>query len=84
MKTNKEILPRHPYFSKVHESFTGDWLIPIVKPYFDPDQFGLKGLSITHYPIKLLDFVLIIHVTSYEMANIAIPCCNLSLLNLIN
>ena len=41
----------------MYESFIGDWLIPIVKPYLDPDQCGLKGFSITHYLIKLLDFV---------------------------
>ena len=33
------------------------WLIPIIQPYLDPDQCGLKGLSITHYLIKLLHFI---------------------------
>ena len=50
-------IAKTPFFSKVYESFIGDWLIPIVKPYLDPDQCGLKGLSVTHYLIKLLDFV---------------------------
>lgn len=45
------------FFSKVYESLIGDWLIPIIKPYLDPGQCGVRGLSITHYLIKLLDFV---------------------------
>ena len=34
------------------------WLLDIIKPYLDPDQCGMKGSSITHYLVKLLDFVL--------------------------
>ena len=45
------------FFSKVYESFLGDWLLKIVKPHLDPDQCGLKGLSTTHYLIKFLHFV---------------------------
>ena len=45
------------FLSKVYESFVGGWLLPIIKPYLDPGQCGLKGLSITHYLIKLLDFI---------------------------
>ena len=45
------------FLSKVYESFIGEWLIPIIKPYLDPDQCGLKGFSITDYLIKLLHFV---------------------------
>ena len=40
-----------------YESFVGGWLLDIIKPYLDPDQCGMKGLSITHYLVKLLDFV---------------------------
>ena len=46
-----------PFLSKVYESFVGGWLLPIIKPFLDPGQCGLKGLSITHYLIKLLHFV---------------------------
>ena len=43
--------------SKVFESFLSDWLMPIVGPYIDPCQYGLKGASITHYLFKLLQFI---------------------------
>ena len=33
------------------------WLLNVIKPYIDPGQCGLKGLSITHYLIRLLHFV---------------------------
>ena len=33
-----------------------EWLIPIIQPFLDPGQCGLKGLSITHYLIKILHF----------------------------
>ena len=45
------------FFSKIFESFLSDWLLPIVAPYLDPCQFGLKGASITHYLLRLLKFV---------------------------
>ena len=50
-------ISKTPFFSKVYESFVGGWLLPIIQPYLDPGQCGLKGLSITHYLIKLLHFV---------------------------
>ena len=35
-----------------------DWLLPIISPFLDPNQFGgFKGLSIVHYLIKFLDFI---------------------------
>ena len=44
--------------SKVYESFIAGWLLPIIQPFLDPGQCGgLKGLSVTHYLIKLLEFV---------------------------
>ena len=43
--------------SKVFESFLSDWLLPIVGPYIDPCQYGLKGASISHYLFKLLQFI---------------------------
>ena len=45
------------FCSKVFESFIAGWLLPIVQPFLDPGQCGMKGLSITHYLIKLLQFV---------------------------
>ena len=46
-----------PFFSKVYESFIGEWLLKIVEPFLDPGQCGLRGSSITHYLIQLLHFV---------------------------
>ena len=31
--------------------------MPVVKPYLDPCQYGLKGASTSHYLIKLLQFI---------------------------
>ena len=45
------------FFSKSFESFLSDWLMPIVGPYLDPCQYGLKGASISHYLVKLLQFI---------------------------
>ena len=45
------------FLSKVYESFVGSWLLPIIQPYLDTGQCGLKGFSITHYLIKLLHFI---------------------------
>ena len=45
------------FFSKNLESFLSDWLMPIVGPYLDPCQYGLKGASINHYMLKLLKFI---------------------------
>ena len=50
-------IAKTPLNSKIYESFIGGWLIPIIRPYLDPGQCGLKGFSITHYLIKLLHFV---------------------------
>ena len=46
------------YLSKQYESFIADWLMPYIEPFIDPGQCGgLKGSSITHYLVKLLNFV---------------------------
>ena len=46
------------FLSKQYESFIADWLMPYVEPFIDPGQCGgLKGSSITHYLVKLLNFV---------------------------
>ena len=55
-----------PFLSKVYESFVGGWLLPIIKPYLDTGQCGLKGFSITHYLMKLLHF---------HTVQEAAPCC---------
>ena len=45
------------YLSKQYESFIGEWIFPYIEPFLDPGQCGgLKGSSITHYLVKLLDF----------------------------
>ena len=49
-------LSKTPFLSKVYEACLADWLLPIIKPFLDPGQCGMKGLSITHYLIKLLNF----------------------------
>ena len=51
------IISKTPYISKLYESFLCDWLLEVIKPYLDPDQFGVKGLSITHYLIKFIHFI---------------------------
>ena len=50
-------IAKTPFFSKLYESIIGGWLLPIIKPYMDPNQCGLRGSSITHYLIKLLHFI---------------------------
>ena len=45
------------FLSKVFESFLADWLLPITEPFIDPCQYGLKGASISHYLVKLLQFI---------------------------
>ena len=45
------------FFSKVYESFLAEWLFKVIKPFFDPWQCGVKGLSTTHYLIKFLHFI---------------------------
>ena len=50
-------ISKTPFFSKVYESFIGEWLLKIVEPYLVPGQCGLRGSSITHYLVQLLHFV---------------------------
>ena len=46
------------WLSKCLENILGDYILPIIDPYIDPGQCGgLKKTSITHYLVKLLDFV---------------------------
>ena len=47
-----------PFLSKVYESCLSDWLMPLVMPFLDPSNCGgLKGVSISHYLIRLLHFI---------------------------
>ena len=40
------------------ESFILDWILPFVKPYLDPMNFGgLNNVSSAHYLLKLLEFI---------------------------
>ena len=50
-------IAKTPFFSKVLESFVAEWLLSYIKPYLDPNQCGMKGLSTTHYLIKFLHFI---------------------------
>ena len=45
------------FLSKVYESFIAEWLLPFIRPFMDPGQYGLKGSSIVHYLIKFLHFI---------------------------
>ena len=46
------------WLSKLLENILGDYILPIVDKYIDPGQCGgLKNSSISHYLVKLLDFV---------------------------
>ena len=47
------------FFSKVMEKFVVEWLMKFIGDQLDPKQFGgLKGNSISHYMIELIDFIL--------------------------
>ena len=47
------------FFSKVMEKFVVEWLMSYIGDKLDPRQFGgLKGNSISHYMIELINFIL--------------------------
>ena len=47
------------FFSKVMEKFVVEWLMSYIGNKMDPKQFGgLKGNSISHYVIELINFIL--------------------------
>ena len=47
-----------PFFSKCMERFVVDWLMSFIGHKLDPKQFGgLKGNSISHYMIELINFI---------------------------
>ena len=46
------------WMSKLAEALLGDFLLPVVDPYLDPGQCGgFRGTSVTHYLVKLCDFI---------------------------
>ena len=51
------VISKTPFICKLYESFVYDWLIKVISPYLDPDQYGMKGLSLTHCLINFLDFI---------------------------
>ena len=56
-ESDLRIISKTPFFSKLYKSFIYDWLMDVIKPHLDPDQFGMKGSSITHCLIKFLHFI---------------------------
>ena len=51
------VISKTPFMSKLLEAFISEWLLKIISPYLDPDQYGQKGSSITHYLINFLNFI---------------------------
>ena len=51
------VISKTPFLSKLLEVFICEWLLKVISPYLDQDQYGLKGSSITHYLINFLDFI---------------------------
>ena len=48
------------FLSKTFEAFLVEWILKIVAPKLDPSQFGgIKGNSLTHYLIYLVNFILV-------------------------
>ena len=46
------------WMSKLCEALLGDFLLPVIEPFMDPGQCGgFKGTSVTHYLIKVVDFI---------------------------
>ena len=46
------------WLSKCCENILGDFILPVIESFLDPAQCGgLKKTSITHYLVKILDFI---------------------------
>ena len=46
------------WLSKLGEAMLGEYLLPAIEPYLDPGPCGgLRGSSIEHYLIRILDFI---------------------------
>ena len=62
-----------PFFSKVTEHFVVMWLMEYIKDKIDFRQYGgLKGNSITHYLIELLNFILSCQDSNDQTAVLAV------------
>ena len=58
-KDDLRVISLTAFFSKVMEKFVVEWLMSYIKDKIDPKQFGgLKGNSISHYMIELINFIL--------------------------
>ena len=51
------MISKTPFLSKVYEAFVAEWLLAVIRPFLDPAQCGLKGLSISHYLIRFTHFI---------------------------
>ena len=60
-KTEDDLRPiaLTPFFSKIMEQFVGKWLLDFIGDKLDIRQYGgMKGNSVTHYLIELINFIL--------------------------
>ena len=70
------------FFSKVMEKFVVEWLMVFIGDQIDPKQFGgLKGNSISHYMIELINFIL--YNQDYNLP-IAVFACSVELSKAFN
>ena len=61
------------FFSKVMEKFVVEWLMSFIGDKIDPKQFGgLKGNSISHYMIELINFIL--YNQDYDLPIAVLAC----------
>ena len=61
------------FFSKVLEKFVVEWLMKYIGDKFDPKQFGgLKGSSISHYMIEIINFIL--HNQDFDLPVAVLAC----------
>ena len=67
------IISLTPFFSKVMERFVVKWLMSYIGDQMDPRQFGgLKGNSISHYLIELINFIL--YNLDYDLPIAVLAC----------
>ena len=70
------------FFSKVLEKFVLEWLMSYVGKKLDPKQFGgLKGNSVSHYLIEMINFIL--YNQDYNLP-IAILACTIDFFKAFN
>ena len=52
------LLSKTAFLSKAYEAFLRDWLMPIIEPFLDPNNYGgVKNSSTSHYLLNLLHFI---------------------------